>query len=71
MIGKSGTSRTFSGCPQQGRVRTGGYEPDLSGGGSRDTTILNDPSVDEEDDKAGATFTDPAHVNVTNNCNKL
>ena len=56
---------------------TGGYDPDLRGGGSFNTTISNNPSVDEEDDKAdSATFSAPAPVNVTinceiNNCNKL
>ena len=50
---------------------TGGYDPDLSGGGSCDTTIPNEPSVDEEDDKAdSATITAPAPVNVTIDCDK-
>ena len=49
---------------------TGGYDPDLSGGGSCNTTIPNDTSVDEKDDKAeSATFAAPAPVNVTINCN--
>ena len=50
---------------------TGGYDSDLSGGGSCNTTISNNPSANEEDDKAdSATFAAPAPVNVTINCEK-
>ena len=33
------------------KIKAGGYNPYLSGGESCDTTIPNEPSVDEEDDK--------------------
>ena len=55
------------------KMTAGGYDPDLSGGGSCDTTIPNEPSVDEDDNEDdykddGATFATPNPVNVTNTC---